>query len=307
MSVKFTVFTPTYNRAHSLHRVFKSLDAQTFRNFEWLIIDDGSSDNTIELIELYKSRANFSIRLFSQKNSHKFFCLIKGISLAVGEYFVPFDSDDECDYNTFERLDQVLNEYEIDTNDMIVGVCCLCKDQNHTLIGSKYPQNLRIFSHLELFHKYRLKGEKWGILKTKILRNYSFSKDFFNNGYIPEGILWGQLSVDGFKVLVLNETLRTYFVEENNSSIMNDSKNNYYKNSFGIVESAVFNLNNTIKYFFNSPFQYLLNNLLYFCFSRIRKISFRDQLKRLLWRPKLIYIMGTPFFYLYYRYKFKNK
>lgn len=62
----FTVFTPTYNRAHTLHRVYNSLKVQTYRDFEWLIIDDGSTDNTHELIEQWQAEKQFSIRVYAK-------------------------------------------------------------------------------------------------------------------------------------------------------------------------------------------------------------------------------------------------
>ena len=67
----FTVFTPTYNRAHTLHRVYGSLKVQTFRDFEWLIVDDGSTDDTEALVKQWQAEANFPIRYIWQKNSGK--------------------------------------------------------------------------------------------------------------------------------------------------------------------------------------------------------------------------------------------
>ena len=68
-SVLFTVFTPTYNRAHTLHRVYDSLCAQTLRDFEWLVIDDGSTDGTADLIANWAKSADFPIRYFKQEHS----------------------------------------------------------------------------------------------------------------------------------------------------------------------------------------------------------------------------------------------
>lgn len=62
----FTVFTPAYNRAHTLHRVWESLKAQTERDFEWLVVDDGSTDNTAELIAQYQREADFPVRYLQE-------------------------------------------------------------------------------------------------------------------------------------------------------------------------------------------------------------------------------------------------
>ncbi|MCE2923619.1 MAG: glycosyltransferase family 2 protein, partial [Roseomonas sp.] len=64
----FTVFTPSYNRAHTIHRVYESLQQQTFRDFEWLVVDDGSTDNTKSIVEAWKKEAPFPIRYVWQEN-----------------------------------------------------------------------------------------------------------------------------------------------------------------------------------------------------------------------------------------------
>ena len=69
--MEFTVFTATYNRAHLLHRVYDSLMAQTFRDFEWLVVDDGSADETSALIEAWRNEADFPVRYYHQKNQGK--------------------------------------------------------------------------------------------------------------------------------------------------------------------------------------------------------------------------------------------
>lgn len=92
----FTVFTPTYNRAHLLHRVYESLKKQTCKDFEWLIVDDGSTDATGDLIAAWQqeSLTDFPIRYIWQDNGHKKSAFNRGVKEAHGELFVPWDSDD---------------------------------------------------------------------------------------------------------------------------------------------------------------------------------------------------------------------
>ena len=89
-----TVFTPTFNRAHTLHRVFESLTQQTFRDFEWLVIDDGSTDNTQQLIDSWTQAADFPIRYFFQPNGGKHIAHNTALTLAEGTFLVIADSDD---------------------------------------------------------------------------------------------------------------------------------------------------------------------------------------------------------------------
>ena len=100
----FTVFTPTYNRAHTLSRVYKSLADQTFKNFEWLIVDDGSTDGTKVLIEKWTEEASFPIRYFYQENQGKHIAHNLGVKKARGELFLSLDSDDTCVPEALERF-----------------------------------------------------------------------------------------------------------------------------------------------------------------------------------------------------------
>lgn len=62
----FTIFTPTYNRGYTIHKVYECLKRQTFKNFEWLVVDDGSTDNTKELVDAWQKESPFAIRYIWQ-------------------------------------------------------------------------------------------------------------------------------------------------------------------------------------------------------------------------------------------------
>jgi len=85
---KITLFTPTYNRAYILETLYRSIQRQTFRDFEWLVIDDGSSDNTEELVRSWMNDGNdFPIRYYKQPNGGKCRAINRGLDLAEGELF----------------------------------------------------------------------------------------------------------------------------------------------------------------------------------------------------------------------------
>ena len=94
-SYKITVFTPTYNRAYILENLYRSLQRQSFTDFEWLVVDDGSSDGTKALFERWQKEDNpFPIRYCYKENGGKCRAINYGLKLAQGELFFTVDSDD---------------------------------------------------------------------------------------------------------------------------------------------------------------------------------------------------------------------
>ena len=102
--VTISVLTATYNREKTLNRVFNSLMNQTYKNFEWIIIDDGSKDNTFKLVEKFKDKANFPIKYYYQENQGKHIAMNKALEICSGEFCTSIDSDDEIKSNSLEIL-----------------------------------------------------------------------------------------------------------------------------------------------------------------------------------------------------------
>ena len=92
--MQITIFTPTYNRAYILPRLFQSLKNQKATNFEWLIIDDGSNDDTEDVVEKFIAEADFNIRYYKQNNQGKHIALNLAALKAEGDWMITIDSDD---------------------------------------------------------------------------------------------------------------------------------------------------------------------------------------------------------------------
>ncbi len=208
----FTVFTPTFNRCSTLHRVYDSLRLQTFRDFEWLIVDDGSTDGTIELVEKWQTESNFPIRYVYQENQGKPAAFNRGVQEAQGELFLTLDSDDACVPNALERLKYHWDGIPPVEKDKFSAVTVLCKDQNGRLIGDKFPCDVLDSDWIESFFKYKVKGEKWGFQRTDVLKQFPFPT-VPNVKFISEGVLWFALS-RRFKTRFVNEILRIYHTND---------------------------------------------------------------------------------------------
>lgn len=206
---KFTVFTPTYNRAHTLPRVYESLKKQTFRDFEWLIVDDGSTDGTGELVASWQKEASFPIRYFWQENRHKKVAFNRGVREARGELFLPLDSDDECVPHALERFIYHWNKIPYVQRNGFSGVTALCMNQNGKIVGDRFPGGEYMDSDsLEIWYKYGVRGEKWGFHRTEVLREYPFPEEV--EGHVPEGVVWSAIARK-YKTRFVNEALRIYY------------------------------------------------------------------------------------------------
>lgn len=207
----FTVYTPTYNRAHTLPRVYESLKAQTCRDFEWLVVDDGSTDNTAELMAQYEAEATFPVRYLLQP--HRGAHHVHNVSLreSHGELWLKLDSDDGCVPDALERLQQQWNNIPTSERPAYSGVTGLCVDQDGQLVGARFPQDPLDCSAAELEYRYKVRGEKWGFLRLDVLRQFPYPEDVEGN-FIPESYIWCQVSQE-YKTRHVNEVLRIYWMD----------------------------------------------------------------------------------------------
>lgn len=206
----FTVFTPLYNRKHTIDRVWKSLMEQTNKNFEWLIVNDGSEDGIEPILESYKNKADFPVRIFHQKNSGKHIAFNKAIDEAKGELLIPADSDDTFIPSTIETFEKYWKKYK---DESISGISVLCKDENENIIGNKFLFE-GVSNHINVVYKQKIKGEKWGCVRVDILKKYKFP-DMFGSKYFPLGYMWEPMGLE-YNIFYLNIPLRTYFQDAEN-------------------------------------------------------------------------------------------
>jgi glycosyltransferase involved in cell wall biosynthesis len=254
-SCAFTVFTPTYNRAHTLHRVYDSLCAQTLRDFEWIVVDDGSTDNTAELVAGWAKIANFPIRYFRQNHSGKHFAHNLAVREARGRLFMVFDSDDACVPNALERIAYHWNSIPASERHAFFAVNGLCCDQHGRLVGDRFPfspfdSNLR-----EKRYVHRVRGEKRGAVAIDVLRRFPFPEIKMTQ-FVPEGAVWLEISKN-YKIRYVNEVFRIYFVDDDDTGPTLTKTKMLDENAPGRSYYYVWLLNNDLNYFFHSPLPFL--------------------------------------------------
>lgn len=208
----FTVFTPTYNRASTLPRVYESLKAQTWRDFEWLIVDDGSTDNTRDLVQKWQAEADFPIRYVYQLNQGKPTAFNRGVQEAAGELFLTLDSDDSCLPQALERLKFHWDSIPENQRPQFSAVTALCKNQRGEIEGARFARDILDSDSVEMFMKYRPHGEKWGFQRTDVLRQFPFPVTP-GSSFVPESVVWLALS-RRYKTRFVNEALRIYHIRD---------------------------------------------------------------------------------------------
>ncbi len=207
----FTVFTCTYNRAHTLHRVRESLQMQTFRNFEWLIFDNGSKDHTADLVARWARETSFPIRYLSWRDNTGYQNAInEGVAAARGELFVMLDSDDRCLPQALERFHALWHEIPEQKRERFAGVTVLCEDQYGNLAGTPFPRDRMESDALELEYRYKVKGEKWGFVRTDILREHPFPSV---EHHVMPHVVWHRIA-RRYRTLFANEVLRIYYQDD---------------------------------------------------------------------------------------------
>jgi glycosyltransferase involved in cell wall biosynthesis len=250
----FTVFTATYNRAHTLHRVFNSLCAQSLRDFEWLVVDDGSTDNTQELVASWAAAADFPIRYFKQNHAGKHFAHNLAVREARGRFFLPLDSDDACVPNALERMMYWWNTIPPDQRNRFCGVTGLSIDQHGKPVGNRFPSEPLDATMRELLYVHRTRGERATFRLTKILQNYFFPEIALGQ-YVPEGIVWLDIAKK-YKNRAVNEVFRIYYVDDAETGAT-VSKKKIGSHALGRWHYYEWLLNNDLEYFFKSPIPFV--------------------------------------------------
>lgn len=232
--LNITVFTPAYNRSHLLHQCYESLIKQTYKNFEWLIVDDGSTDQTKELVESFSAENKINIRYFFKNNGGKHSAINLGVHKANTNIFFILDSDDILADNALEIINE--NWQKVEQNNLC-GITGLSRYSDGKLIGDRFLYDDWEVSFADIYLKYHLRGDKAVCFKTDILKQYSFpEKEGIR--FVFEAVVWHEMA-KRYKILALNKVLQT--VEYQNSGVSHSSYKKWY------VKSLAFSYFNLIK------------------------------------------------------------
>ncbi len=192
MSPRFTIFTPTFNRAHLLPRLHAALEAQECRDFEWLIVDDGSVDDTPDVVRPWLTMAGFPVRYLRQENQGKPGAHNAGIGAARGAFFAVQDSDDWPLPHAVRRFADLWAEIPEAQRHRYTGVTVHTQFPDGRIVGQRFP-SLRMDSTIQaLVADGVLVGDKWGFHRTEVVQSHPFPR-FPGENYVPEGLVWNRI------------------------------------------------------------------------------------------------------------------
>ena len=192
-----TVFTPAYNRRHTLDKLYRSLNGQTCLDFEWLVIDDGTTDGTEEWFEGILSKDNlYPVTYIKQENGGKHRAINRGIKLAKGELFFIVDSDDSLLPSAIEKLSEWAEQVRGLEN--CAGISGMRGLDEKRYLGSFFDGNAEYIDATNLEReKYRLLGDKAEAYFTNVLLKYPFP-EFEGEKFITEEVVWNKIAMDGY-------------------------------------------------------------------------------------------------------------
>lgn len=199
-----TIFTPTYNRCNLIDNLYQTLLAQTKKNFEWLVVDDGSTDNTEKYFsELLSKQQPFPICYLKQKNGGKHRAINLGVKNANGELFFIVDSDDTLLPNAIEKINQWAES--LDNSRKWCGIAGLRGFTENKIIG-QHPSVDFVDAKNTERRKYNLLGDKAEAYFTEVLKKYPFP-EISGENFISEEIVWNAIARDGFYLRWFNEII----------------------------------------------------------------------------------------------------
>lgn len=284
-----SIFTPAYNRASLLQRLYDSLIIQSMKNFEWIIVDDGSTDNTEDVVQALIDKQELAITYIKQRNSGKHIAINTGLDHAQGDWFFIVDSDD---YLTSDALTTINFYQEKNFQHNYNGFVFRKSLDNNSNVGGQFPDGIQEFEAtiIERTVKYKISGDMAEVFKTDLLRQCKFD-DGFNEKFCAEGLMWNRTAKLGATLLYVDKCI--YICEYlpgglTDNSVLNRRKSpkyatlvykelaevdslplkykfkaysNYWRFSFfikGNIFSKIRNLNGSILGLISLPFGYVM-------------------------------------------------
>lgn len=198
-----TIFTPTYNRAGLLPKLYESLCSQTCAAFEWIIVDDGSTDRTHQVVEDFIAQGHLDIRYFYQPNGGKHRAINRGAREARGELFFIVDSDDILPADSIQTVIETFAPIKDDKS--FGGICGMCGLMNGKALGSGFPQDVLDVNALDASYRHGVTGDLAEVFRTEVMREFPFP-EIDGERFCPEDLVWHRIAAK-YKLRYFNKII----------------------------------------------------------------------------------------------------
>ncbi len=228
--------TPTYNRGYILGQLYASLCAQSLKDFEWIVIDDGSVDETEALILQWKRLNVIPIKYHKQENGGKHRALNVGVLMVESPYTCIVDSDDYLVKDAVALIEDWTQQIHNQQN--FAGVSGVRKTPGGELIGM-FPENEVFVDATDIQRRqYRLEGDKAEVYKTDLLRNYPFP-EFTGENFLSECAVWNRIGMDGYYIRWFRDALIICQYREDGLTMTSDKEVNNYQGYTYVIKQQL--------------------------------------------------------------------
>lgn len=286
--VSVTIITPTYNRKNRLPGLYNSLISQNDKDFEWLIIDDGSSDGTEELINQWKEEAIIEIRYIRKKNGGKHTALNCGISTISSVWTFIVDSDDWLSSNAIEVIKNRAKQFD---DEDVCGFAFLRQSNKGGYLTNKLvPLDGLKETFVECRYKRGIMGDMAEVWKTSCLKEFPFP-EFENEKFISEDVVWISLA-DKYKMIFFNEAI--YFCDYLGDGLTVNRRKHNMQSPRGVMYRGELQLKQKL------PIKFMCRAMLYYSiYGKVAGMSWKHLLFRT--NRKILYCLLFPISVILYR------
>ncbi len=229
--VPITIFTPTYNRGYILENLYKSLLKQTVKKFKWLIVDDGSTDNTRELVNKWKEENKINIIYIYQENQGMCGAHNTAYDVIDTELNMCVDSDD---YLVDNAIEIILKKWDKCNKNTTAGIIALDAYKNGKIVGTKMPTDIKTSKIYDLYFKNNVHGDKKLIYRTELTKKFKYK---ITKGEKVVSSACKYYLIDQICELnILNEII--CIVEYLEDGLSYHFRDDYFKNPNGNIEFA---------------------------------------------------------------------
>lgn len=252
-----TIITTTYNRAYCIHQVYESLKRQDCDDFCWLVVDDGSKDNTREVIEGFITEGLIDIEYIYQENKGMTGARNTAYNACKTELNTIIDSDD---WLSDGAVKTIIEFWTANKRNDLAGIMALNVNPRGEVIGTKFPAGLKETTVMEIFGKYKVRGDKKLVYRTDISRKYPYP-EIQGENFFPPSYKFFQIDLT-HKMLVMNKGICV--VDYNDDSMSFDKMAQYRKCPHGF--SIYYNLAQDVYPYMSKRIK---NSLMYIALSKL--------------------------------------